>query len=313
MAVLRELQSGRVITLHAEHLVGRSRRCDLRLDMPAISSQHATMRWTGTRWVVRDLGSRNGTLLDGALLPAGEHPMKRGMTLHFGTESCGWVLESATAPVPIAMRLGGDLSGEEVSVEGVEGLLVIPASPATPVVNVYRSPQGSWVAEWVDGNEASVGDLELIQVEGETWRLHLPEYEQGTEQGEEQAAGPHPNLDNVRFVFDVSRDQEAVRLSIEFGTESWDLGERAHHWMLLLLAKAREEDEDHDTSEHGWVYSDDLVRDVGMTEGTMSVYIFRARQQVAACGVEGSQSLVARRKPTRQVRFGGQNILIRQH
>ena len=129
----------------------------------------------------------------------------------------------------------------------------------------------------------------------------------------ELAKSERPNIDTVRFVFDVSRDQEAVRLSIEFGTESWDLGERAHHWMLFLLAKAREEDHDHDTSEHGWVYSDDLVRDVAMTEGTMSVYIFRARQQVASCGIEGAQGLVARRKSTRQVRFGGSNILIRQH
>lgn len=305
MAMLRELQSGRVVTLHAEHLVGRSRRCDLRLDAPAISSQHATMRWTGSRWVVRDLGSRNGTLLDGALLPAGEHPMQAGMTLHFGTESCGWVLDSAAAPVPVAAP-GND---EGPSIQGVEGLLVIPAAPASPVVNVYRNTDGSWIAEWVDGKEVNVGDLELIQVEGKAWRLHLPEYDQATE----QAASEGPNLDNVRFVFDVSRDQEAVRLSIEFGSESWDLGERAHHWMLFLLAKARDEDQDHDPSEHGWIYSDRLVRDVGMTEGTMSVYIFRARQQVAACGVEGAQSLVARRKPTRQVRFGGKNILIRQH
>ena len=311
MAVLRDLQSGRVITLHAEHLVGRSRRCDLRLDAPAISSQHATMRWTGSRWVVRDLGSRNGTLLNGALLPAGEHPMQAGMTLHFGTESCRWVLDNAAAPVPIAIPVKDEESTVDgvQGIEGVEGLLVLPAAPATPVVNVYRNAQGSWIAEWVDGKEVNVGDLELIQVEGKTWRLHLPEYEQATE----QALSEGPNLNSVRFVFDVSRDQESVRLSIEFGSESWDLGERAHNWMLFLLAKARDEDHDHDDSERGWVYSDDLVRDVGMTEGTMSVYIFRARQQVAACGIDGSQGLVERRKPTRQVRFGGQNVLIRQH
>ncbi|MFT5584502.1 MAG: hypothetical protein ACI9VR_002087 [Cognaticolwellia sp.] len=304
MAVLRDLQSGRVITIHAEHLVGRSRRCDLRLEAPAISSQHATVRWTGSSWVVRDLGSRNGTLLDGGLLPTGEHPLAAGMTLHFGTESCGWVMDSDAPPVPNATQV----HDETCSVNGVEGLLAIP-NGESPSVNVYRNHDGSWIAEWVDGTEVNVGDLEIVLIDGDQWRLHLPEYDQATEQADSES----PTLNTVRFVFDVSRDQEAIRLSIEFGTERWDLGERVHHWMLFLLAKALQDDDDQDASERGWVYCENLVRDVGMTEGTMSVYIFRARQQVAACGIEGAQSLVARRKPTKQVRFGADNILIRQH
>lgn len=305
MAVLRELQSGRLVTLHAEHLVGRSRRCDLRLEAPAISSQHATLRWTGTRWVLRDLGSRNGTLLDGGLLPAGEHPVQAGMTLHFGTESCGWALDSDAPPQPAATPV----ENPEAGTCGAEGLLNLPADKSAPQVSVYRDQEERWVAEWVDGKEQYVEDLEILTVAGQSWRLHLPDQSRTTE-----AAGPTaPTLHSVRFVFDVSRDQEDVRLTLEHGTERWDLGARAHHWTLLLLAKTRDEDADPDPSEQGWLYGEELARQVRLTEGTLSVYIFRARQQIAACGIEGAQGLVERRKPTRQLRFGGHKVLIRQH
>lgn len=305
MAVLRELQTGRVVTLHAEHLVGRSRRCDLRLEAPAISSQHATLRWTGTRWVLRDLGSRNGTLLDGGLLPAGEHPVEAGMTLHFGTEACGWALDNDAPPQPAAVPV----DDAAAVVSGAEGLLNLPGGEAPPQVSVYRNAEERWMAEWVDGREQTVEDLEQLQIAGRSWRLHLPDQSRSTE-----AAGPvAPTLGSVRFVFDVSRDQEDVRLTLEHGPERWDLGARAHHWTLLLLAKTRDEDMYEDPSERGWIYGEDLARQVRLTEGTLSVYIFRARQQIAACGIEGAHGLVERRKPTRQLRFGGHKVLIRQH
>ncbi|MED5374287.1 MAG: FHA domain-containing protein [Myxococcota bacterium] len=305
MAVLRETDSGRLITLHAEHLIGRSRRCDLRLDSPAVSSQHATLRWTGNTWVIRDLGSRNGTLLDGALLPAGAHPLKSGSVLTFGSDGCRWIVDSAAPPVPTAAPLGADAE----SVAGVEGLLVLPAPPESPELNIYKDAQDRWVAEGVDGTEVLVEDLQVVHAAGREWRLHLPGGNVGTEALEAKG----PTLDSVRFRFDVTRDQENVQLTVDFGGDSWDLGNRAHHWMLMELARARAEDKDPDETEQGWLYVDELAKALRVSEGTLSVYIFRARQQLASCGIDGAQHLVERRKPTRQLRFGGTLVDIEQH
>jgi len=42
-------------------LIGRSRRCDVVVDDPNVSRQHAEIRRQGDGYVIRDLGSTNGT------------------------------------------------------------------------------------------------------------------------------------------------------------------------------------------------------------------------------------------------------------
>ena len=53
----------------ARVLVGRHAECDLVCDDPRMSRHHAELRFDGEAWRVSDLGSRNGTFLDGAPAP----------------------------------------------------------------------------------------------------------------------------------------------------------------------------------------------------------------------------------------------------
>src|SRR5439155_2646940 len=46
-------------------LIGRDPGCHIRLYSPLVSRRHAEVCWTADGWVLRDLGSRNGTWLDG--------------------------------------------------------------------------------------------------------------------------------------------------------------------------------------------------------------------------------------------------------
>ena len=54
--------------LHAR--VGRDPRCDVVIDHPSVSKEHARLDWTPQGPAVTDLGSKNGTLVGGAKLPA---------------------------------------------------------------------------------------------------------------------------------------------------------------------------------------------------------------------------------------------------
>lgn len=55
--------------------VGRTRSAALQVKDPAVSESHAELEWKGGRWEIRDLGSTNGTRLNGILLRAqGERP-----------------------------------------------------------------------------------------------------------------------------------------------------------------------------------------------------------------------------------------------
>jgi FHA domain/Domain of unknown function (DUF1707) len=58
-----------VLALPAEYnagvTLGRSRECDCVVPEPSVSRRHASLRRDGERWLLRDLGSRNGTRVNG--------------------------------------------------------------------------------------------------------------------------------------------------------------------------------------------------------------------------------------------------------
>jgi len=54
-----------------ETVVGRDPECDLVLDDDRVSRRHATLVSDGTAWSVTDLGSKNGTLVDGLPVASG--------------------------------------------------------------------------------------------------------------------------------------------------------------------------------------------------------------------------------------------------
>jgi len=52
-------------------VVGRHRRCDARLDSPHVSRRHCCLLRDGDELVVRDLGSSNGTRINGRRVEEG--------------------------------------------------------------------------------------------------------------------------------------------------------------------------------------------------------------------------------------------------
>ncbi|MEY4769903.1 MAG: Inner rane component of cytoplasmic domain, partial [Planctomycetota bacterium] len=50
--------------------IGRAPDARLRLDAAQVSSRHASVMGVDGRWMLVDQGSRNGTLLNGTLVPA---------------------------------------------------------------------------------------------------------------------------------------------------------------------------------------------------------------------------------------------------
>ncbi len=61
-AVLRWVAPGRTVR------IGRSPECDLVIDHPSVSREHAEIVGDGVGWRLRDLGSKNGLFVDGALV-----------------------------------------------------------------------------------------------------------------------------------------------------------------------------------------------------------------------------------------------------
>jgi hypothetical protein len=65
-----------------ELLVGRHPRCDVVLSAPDVSRHHARLNFRDGRWILRDLESTNGTLLNGE--PVGRCVLQPGDDLVIG-------------------------------------------------------------------------------------------------------------------------------------------------------------------------------------------------------------------------------------
>lgn len=62
--------------------VGRAATCDVVVGESTVSREHAELRHNAGRWFVRDLGSKNGTWLNGRRVA--EAPVSRGDVLRLG-------------------------------------------------------------------------------------------------------------------------------------------------------------------------------------------------------------------------------------
>jgi len=61
--------------------IGRHPECDICIPERSVSRRHAQLNYTDSGWVIEDLGSRNGTVLNGALIDKAELPARAEVKL----------------------------------------------------------------------------------------------------------------------------------------------------------------------------------------------------------------------------------------
>lgn len=250
--------------------------------------------WQGGQWKIRDLGSRNGTRLDGELLDDGEVMLLEvGASLQFGDYPLLWAVESIVEPTPMAQQVDG-----EGLVVSEDNIIALPDEHA-PVAVIYGDERDGWQLE--SGDEVrTVADLDVVSVAGKAWRLFLPHSLPPTV---ERSEGPL-HLADLTLEFEVSADEEHVSLVARAGATKLQLGSRAHHYALLLLARARLADAELSPNERGWIYVDELQAMLQLDREQLNMAVYRARKQLSAAGVLDARGLIERRTDTRQVRLG---------
>src|SRR5690242_5778956 len=99
LVVMNGPQAGQCFTVRGEYAhVGRSPDANIRLDSIDVSRQHLRVSRNGGDLLVEDLGSSNGTYINGARL-AGTGVAKPGDRLHVGDIELQYVvLGSSVAP-----------------------------------------------------------------------------------------------------------------------------------------------------------------------------------------------------------------------
>jgi hypothetical protein len=295
VGVLKQNGVDRSFSLGSRCLLGRSPACDLRINNPRVSGEHASVYWASDRWELRDLGSRNGTFVDGHRLGAGERQtLAHGATFMLGSDEA-FCLEDASPPV-LSARHGRTGLLRTAS----QGLLVLP-DEERPEVSIFEDAGGRWVREDGDG-VLVVTDRELVVVDGEGWIIDLPSVVNLTW----EPSSFVPPILELRF--GVSRDEEHVEVTVLHEGRATALPPRSHHYLLLTLARALLGDADASVGERGWVDREQLCRMLATDLRKLNVDVFRVRRQLAALGIQGSAGIIARRPGTGQLRLGTDRV-----
>ncbi len=292
--------------MQSEYLIGRGPRSQLRLQNRLVSSTHAQLRWSGHRWEIHDLDSRNGTFVNGEKLARGTYsPVAAGVVVAFG--DAGDLFELADDGPPSAYAIDDDGQRRELQ----SGDMLVLPSPDQPVYTIFEQ-RGRWWAEGAGGRRLPVDDGEKLDIAGTTWTLHLPHPLEPTW----QCDVVQPLLREVTLRFAVSRDQEHIALELVHGRGTIALAERTHMEMLLRLAEARmragaqaivaegaavrSEVAIRDDDDEGWIYISDLLGRLGLPDGAkgrnlVCQHVYQARKQFAETGIVHAVDIVQRR------------------
>ena len=135
---------GPPIRLRPPHVftVGRSSERDLTVPSQRVSRKHAEILWLRGRAVVRDLGSQNGTLVNGKRIRA-DHILKDGDELEFGPFMCTFRRSAASAVAAPDMNamtqpmLGDAMAGRLDQINLAELLQTLEFNSKTGTLEIF--------------------------------------------------------------------------------------------------------------------------------------------------------------------------------
>lgn len=297
MGILLNCDTRQRIYLRTEHVFGRSHMADTVLDHADASLLHASLRWTGHAWELRD-HSRNGVLVDSRpLAPDTGLALTVGAIIEFCQQGrSAWIVEDLAKPTSVLWPMSED--SPVISLTRNNTL----SADAGRALTIYRTADGQWFCDQ-DGLTRPLRDGDEVRMPGKTWCFLSGAAIQDTL---ELGRSPDFRIGDTLLHFHVSLDEEHVSLQIVGARNAISAGERAHHYCLLTLARRRLRDAQNgvDDNAQGWIDVEALARMLSVDISHVNIQIFRARRQVTQLlsAVEALPDIVERRRGA--VRFG---------
>ncbi|MBK6847818.1 MAG: FHA domain-containing protein [Proteobacteria bacterium] len=156
----------------AEVLIGRSALADIQLPDEAVSLAHARLRLEGAALFVEDLGSTNGTRLDGRRLIEG-----RAVELHEGAALAlgDYELEIAADRGEERPLMTPQRTASYARAMAREALVAGAAAPGSPYLEVMSGPQRGQRLELTPGSAPVIGrglECQLVLTDADASREH---------------------------------------------------------------------------------------------------------------------------------------------
>lgn len=301
-------QAQEVIHLLFHHRFGRlSTAVDTLIVDAAISRIHMVIEYQNLQWFLLDV-SRNGLWLNDQKLPKHErHLLKPGDIIAIGeTRTLSFTFADDSPPVDILCQREGP--GQPITkalpLAAINHMLNKQGEPA-----IIRFSHGGWLYE-TEHNIQNLTNFDWLTLretpesEVAQWQLQLADVPEHT--------APIPLAITAEVTLILKKYAEALptRAILRIGDQEVDLDVRNHHDILLLLAYQLNDDLQlqREVEESGWVYMDELVEKLGITESLINIQIHRLRKQLdqALSDHLDTKTLVMRRRG--QLRTGFKRI-----
>ena len=293
MAILKNTSTNEVVILLPHHIFGRRHsRVDTVLSSADISQTHACISWTAQGWQLVD-HSKNGTSIDGERIrPDLPVTLQRGQQIQFGRlDRTMWRVIDLGAPAAILVPVKNTSAFIELKT-----FHLLPNTEQAEMA-LFRDIFGDWVCETCQ-EMAALNDGDSLQVAGRVWQYF------GS--GIMEATPTYTKAGDFHFYFDTNLEQDKVHLRVQYESNSFDLGVREHHRVLLALARQRHHDLEAGLpdSEQGWLSADALEVLPTLGREQICSEIFRAREQFSvAVEPRGFVAQLVQRQDDK-IRFG---------
>lgn len=290
MGALQRRSDRRTIYLRHQVIIGRSRTCELTLEPSSVSSHHAVVRWNGEHWVVGDLGSRNGTYLNGQRLsPTSRNfiVLSRGDELAFAERREVWSFVDEQPPEPLLIPEDGSAA---IALRPGE-LRAWPSEEAPLGYLFYEN--ASWRFEDTIGRVRELSPDQPFQLGPRIFRLHLP----GPVPETPPALDPVEKLAIERAALHVrvAADEETAALSVDSVGERFELPARTHLYLLAYLARQRLGDTASEGA--GWVLVEEVCRALALSAPeALALLVYRCRKDLEGLGFKDASKIIDRAK-----------------
>ena len=148
----------------ARLIIGRKKECDIRVPVPSVSREHCELRVEGGRLIAKDLGSSNGTYINGERIQ--EMEVTAGQILGIGPAV--FVIRIDGKPVEIDAKQAAVKGAAPTPVAAARAPSVRPAAPAAGGTPGATGPKAAAKGKPKDDDDdldelegSSVGDFDF--------------------------------------------------------------------------------------------------------------------------------------------------------
>jgi pSer/pThr/pTyr-binding forkhead associated (FHA) protein len=256
-------------------------------------------------WWLRDLNSTNGTWVDGRRLGADDRvPLAAGQRLSFGHHSISFLVDNVDAP---RFRLRS-LSDDRVVCP--QNTLVGLPSDEEPLLTVSLGVRG-WSVE--DSSHVRLlTDQEIVEFGTERWQVELPPVTDEVAETGTQREQPLIDVRDLALELRVTADREDISAKATVDGRSYQMPNRSHHELLLLLVEARISAKERGVTEEeaGWMTLDEATRSAAVGINKLNLDIFRLRREFEGLGLRDPRQLIERRDTRREIRVGTGKLVV---